>query len=401
MGYITISTESKETFSLISNYFIDYYMTEANGEFVKVYLYLVRLLSSKSPVSVADIADHFNLTEKDICRAIRYWISEDVLRLDYDSAGRLTGITLLPLHERETANAETSLSMDSISLLKFPDNGNSRMQKADNPAAAKPYDKAPYGTETRAKIKSALGEPAPKKAAPEFPPKQPYSKELIEKKQADEAFADIIFEAETYFQKTLSVNDIEILIYIHDQLGFSTEMIEYLIEYCVSIDKLDVRYAEGIAKNWYKEGVKTLEDAKQASESGNPLYRAVFKALGIDRKLPTAGEVAWMESWSKEMGFDTNVIIEACNRGIAQHPHDVTFAYINGILKRWQKQGVKTIRDIQKATNAYHENKKKEQSQKSNQYNVRPNAFNSFQQKDMSAQLDEMEQLFLDEINSQ
>ena len=90
-----------------------------------------------------------------------------------------------------------------------------------------------------------------------------------------------------YFQKTLSVNDIEILIYIHDQLGFSTEMIEYLIEYCVSIDKLDVRYAEGIAKNWYKEGVKTLEDAKQASESGNPLYRAVFKALGIDRKLPT------------------------------------------------------------------------------------------------------------------
>ena len=190
MGYITISTESKETFSLISNYFIDYYMTEANGEFVKVYLYLVRLLSSKSPVSVADIADHFNLTEKDICRAIRYWISEDVLRLDYDSAGRLTGITLLPLHERETANAEASLSMDSISLLKFPDNGNSRMQETDKPAAVKPYDKAPYGTETRAKIKSALGEPAPKKATPEFPAKQPYSKELIEKKQADEAFAD-------------------------------------------------------------------------------------------------------------------------------------------------------------------------------------------------------------------
>ena len=78
MDYITISTESKETFSLISNHFIDYYMTDANGEFVKVYLYLVRLMSSKSPVSVAGIADHFNLTEKDICRAIRYWISEDV-----------------------------------------------------------------------------------------------------------------------------------------------------------------------------------------------------------------------------------------------------------------------------------------------------------------------------------
>ena len=46
MSYITISTEAKETFSLVSNHFIDYYMTEANGEFVKVYLYLIRLLSS-------------------------------------------------------------------------------------------------------------------------------------------------------------------------------------------------------------------------------------------------------------------------------------------------------------------------------------------------------------------
>lgn len=74
MSFINITTEKKETYSSISNFFIDYYMTSANGEFVKVYLYLVRLMSSRKPISVADIADHFNLTEQDICRAIRYWI---------------------------------------------------------------------------------------------------------------------------------------------------------------------------------------------------------------------------------------------------------------------------------------------------------------------------------------
>ena len=100
MSYITISTEAKETFSLLSNHYNDYYM-----------------LSSKAPISVADIADHFNLTEKDICRAIRYWISEDVLRLDYDASGQLTGITLLPLLEKTKEEADTSLSLDSISLL--------------------------------------------------------------------------------------------------------------------------------------------------------------------------------------------------------------------------------------------------------------------------------------------
>ena len=70
MKQITISTENCETYSSISNFFIDYYMTEANGEFVKVYLYLVRLLNKESNITVAQIADHFNLTENDICRAI-------------------------------------------------------------------------------------------------------------------------------------------------------------------------------------------------------------------------------------------------------------------------------------------------------------------------------------------
>ena len=83
MKTITISTENSETYSSISNFFIDYYMTDANGEFVKVYLYLIRLLNSKQQISVAEIADHFNLTEKDICRAIKYWVTKDALRLTF------------------------------------------------------------------------------------------------------------------------------------------------------------------------------------------------------------------------------------------------------------------------------------------------------------------------------
>ena len=91
---ITISTENRETFSEISNNFIDYYMADANGDFVKVYLYLVRLYSCGRPVSVSDIADYFRCTEKDVCRAIRYWISVDVLSFIYDTKGNISGIVL-------------------------------------------------------------------------------------------------------------------------------------------------------------------------------------------------------------------------------------------------------------------------------------------------------------------
>ena len=116
MSYITITTEKNETYSSISNFFIDYYMTSASGEFVKVYLYLVRQLSARGPVSVADIADHFNLTEKDICRAIKYWISQDVMRLNYNDKKEPVGITLLPLQDKSHQESD---SMEGLSLLSM------------------------------------------------------------------------------------------------------------------------------------------------------------------------------------------------------------------------------------------------------------------------------------------
>ena len=98
MNYITITSEKNETYSSISNFFIDYYMTSANGDFVKVYLYLVRLMSSREPVSIADIARHFDLSEKFICKAIRYWISQDVMKLNYNSQKVLPAVPTGLLH---------------------------------------------------------------------------------------------------------------------------------------------------------------------------------------------------------------------------------------------------------------------------------------------------------------
>ena len=60
--------------TVLTNNFIDNYMPEANGEFVKVYIYLLRLLSDASvPFSLEQMADHFFCTERDIVRALKYW----------------------------------------------------------------------------------------------------------------------------------------------------------------------------------------------------------------------------------------------------------------------------------------------------------------------------------------
>lgn len=393
MSYITITTEKNETYSSISNHFIDYYMTDANGEFVKVYLYLVRLMTAKAPVSVSDIADHFNLTEKEICRAIKYWISQDVLKLNYNQAGELTGITLLPLKEKNV-NPDL-LAIDNIAIFKAPSKSTQSQIDQNNDVEIE-HESVRKSAKSKTDAPSRSNHVASDEIV--LPTKKTYSPSMAKKISEDAAFADIIYETETYFSKTLSAHDLEILIYIHDQLGFSIELMEYLIEYCVTLGKKSLRYAETVAGNWYKSGVLTVADAKEASQDFNPIHKAIFKELGISRQTPTSIEIAYMETWYKELGFELPMILEACRRAILAKPNGVTFAYVNGILENWHKNNVKSMQNLDKLDKKYQEQKAQAQNAKAK---TKSTSFGTFENKDMSKELDEMEQLFLKEVNTQ
>ena len=59
------------TATLVANEFIDRYMPSANGEYVKVYLYLLR--HAEEEITTAEIADALELTEGDVRRALTRW----------------------------------------------------------------------------------------------------------------------------------------------------------------------------------------------------------------------------------------------------------------------------------------------------------------------------------------
>ena len=109
MSTINLHQSGQRAVTCISNTFIDHYMAKANGEYVKIYLYLLRKLSGSScELSIADIADRFDHTEKDILRSLYYWEKMNLLSLEYFSNGELCGIRL---HEpKKPAEAETSAS---------------------------------------------------------------------------------------------------------------------------------------------------------------------------------------------------------------------------------------------------------------------------------------------------
>ena len=396
MSYITITTEKNETYSSISNFFIDYYMTSASGEFVKVYLYLVRQLSSREPISVAEIADHFNLTEKDICRAIKYWISQDVMRLNYNDKKEPVGITLLPLQDKSHQKSD---SMDGLSLLSMDymveDNSPAAIA-ASATAQAASAQTAPVQADTQ-NISAATDISAVPAHA--LPLKAAVTPEILRKKQEDGILSDLIFETEAYFGRPLSMPETESLIYIYDQLDFSQELIEYLIEYCLTMGKASFRYAETVAASWYEKGIDTVEKAKSDSNAYNPFYRKVFSELGIRRSNPTSIESAYIDAWSNEMNFSEDLILLACQKAILSKPQSANFAYVNGILENWHKNGVKSLRDVQQLDLDFM--KKKTDNTVKNQAAAarNPNGFANFKQTDMSDQLGQLEQMLADELN--
>lgn len=382
MNQITISTENRETFSSISNNFIDYYMTEANGDFVKIYLYLVRLYSNGDAISVSAIADHFNCTEKDVCRAIRYWISVDVLKFKYNKTGEITGIVLLNLGQ--PAKQDTA-PKNIVSFAAAVSDLTSIASEEPVTAAATdiPKDAVPV-------------QPA---AANKAPVKQRHTVNTIAAKQKDENFADIIMQAEAYFNKTITQSDIDTLIYIYDTLQLSVDLIEYLLEYCASIGKTKFSYIEAVAVNWYEAGIKTREEAKLQSQTFNPLCRAIFRELGItSRSTPTTIELTYIETWQQEFAFEDSIIIEACKRAVLAKPNSANFAYVNGILENWHRNHVKRLSDIEKVDEAFRKSQSKVRtSDKAPAQAV--SSFSNFKQTKMDNELDEMTRLFISEVN--
>ena len=74
MNGLTLQNYFQSNITLIENEFIDHYMAKANGEYVKVYLLLLRYMNKADcALSISMMADCLENTEGDIIRALKYW----------------------------------------------------------------------------------------------------------------------------------------------------------------------------------------------------------------------------------------------------------------------------------------------------------------------------------------
>lgn len=360
MSSLILSTESSEEYTSVSNIFISEYVPGANGEFVKVYLYLLHLMSLRSNnISISLLADTFNQTEADIIRALRYWDSLDVISLSFNGPGNgLSNIVLRDIkHTGQAANAMA----DPIATESASVNSTSSYQ-TETVRAAKPDIKQ---TEV---IYTAE------------PSKVSYSKEQLNGFLANDNFSMLLFVIEQYMGRPLSTKETNSIVYFYDGLKLSTDLIEYLFEYCVEHNKKSINYIEKVALSWASKNIHTIAEAKEETSNHTDYVYQIMKAFGLSNREPAQHEKAMIAKWADTYCFDTDMIIEACNRTI-KAIHQPSFEYADTILANWKNSNVSSLEDVKKADAAYAagNNIKPKQTASSKPAN---NRFNNFQQRD-------------------
>ncbi|MGL4656391.1 MAG: DnaD domain protein [Sarcina sp.] len=271
---------SKTEFTPLSNIFIDKYMTVARGEFVKVYILLLKCTTSGEPgVSSDIIAAKLGLLESDVTNALRYWNNEGVIKL-------------VPIDKMN------NFEVEFINL--------SQVESTEN---------------EKVNLLSALEKNSNK---------------------------DMLKDIESLLNRPLSNKEIEMYLSWTHELGFSLELILFLIEYCVSKDKRTANYIESVALAWHDSGIKSIEDANKYMARFEDKWvkiRSILEYLGIKNDDIMKPQQDIIEKWLFTYNFPVEVILRACDICF-ERINKANFKYIDGILANWFKLNLKTLKDI-------------------------------------------------------
>lgn len=311
MQSMTLFSMNKNTETAVSNIFLDNYMKDANGESVKVYLYLLRCVNNhRTSLAPSDIADSLNMMESDVIRALKYWDRLNVLSVTFDEAGNIPQSLTINSLDHSVESAVTIAAPDSMAINN----------------------------------ESATDEAVPHKTS--------YSAQQISEFKSRDDIKQLFYIIEKYIGRQITATDINVILYMKDSLNFSSELIEYLVEYCVNNNHISFRYMEKVALAWFEEGIRTVDDAESATTMYSRRVIPVMKAFGISGRSLTPAEIDFINRWYDEYAFDPQIITEACKRTILQLAKP-SFSYTDGTLRKWHTAGVHTLEDIKKLDSGF------------------------------------------------
>lgn len=289
----------------ISDDFILHHMPSANGNFVKVYLYVFHHYykasagSTGAGFSTKEAAAAMNMLESDILQGLQYWHEQGALTL--------------------TPNGEQL-------WISFPAFGSKPTPPSD-----------PKGTDS-AKVVHVERKPT-------------YSPEEIAIYEKNPRIKDLFSAASRLLGEQFSFPNLSLLFSFYDYYRLPIDVIKYLMQHCIEGGNRSLRYMEKVAQDWSDRGITTVEAAKSYVKRFD-VYRPIMKALGIAERKPSEQEIEFMERWLYQYNHSMDIILEAASRTVRKTGKP-SFKYMEGILKAWSENQVRTLADVSRLDEAY------------------------------------------------
>lgn len=197
----------------------------------------------------------------------------------------------------------------------------------------------------------------PPEPAPERPQYQ--SQEIAQRLSQEGEFPSLVEAVEQVLGKKLTTPDVGILLGLHDYLGFPADVVYLLVSHCTQ--RVTQRYGQGrrpgmkqIEKEgylWAKLGIDNQEEANGyllRYAQRQELVPQLMKALNLGERTPSPSEEKYLQDFM-ELGFGVDMVSVAYDRTMLRC-HELKWAYLNGILKRWHQDGIHTMEQLAKET---------------------------------------------------
>ena len=166
----------------------------------------------------------------------------------------------------------------------------------------------------------------------------------------DSDFKNLYGEIQRLMGRTLTTDELKIVLGFVRYLGLPADVICVLVCYCKdrakqrgSLRNPSLRSVEKEAYAWAEQGIDTIERAGafiQEQNSRHTKLRGLMHILQIRGRDLTPGEIKYATAWL-DMGFADDAIALAYER-TCLNTGGMNWAYMNRILLRWHEAGYRT-----------------------------------------------------------
>ena len=157
---------------------------------------------------------------------------------------------------------------------------------------------------------------------------------------------NLLDEMENLLGKTFSPRETKEIFSWAEEIGATDDIILGAASYCAEKGKTGINYISKVIRQWTDDVLLTKKDIKEhldKIEARSGLQRQILNSLGLNRGA-TAAEKEMIDRWFDQLHFNQERVMEACAR--ASFISSPNLRYVNKVLENWYEEAKSSGRDV-------------------------------------------------------